>query len=210
MKAKSFYKNNKHNNMNPKEKENNQEEELKTQATPNECDEETVGQETSQENEAPLTEEEKLAQELEKANEQIEEQKDKYLRLSAEFDNYRKRTMKEKAELILNGGEKSISSILPIVDDFERALKNMETATDVAAVKEGVELIYNKFMSVLGQNGVKVIETKEQPLDTDYHEAIAVIPAPNEALKGKILDCVQTGYILNDKVIRHVKVVVGE
>lgn len=210
MKAKSFYKNNKHNNMNPKEKENNQEEELKTQATPNECDEETVGQETSQENEAPLTEEEKLAQELEKANEQIEEQKDKYLRLSAEFDNYRKRTTKEKAELILNGGEKSISSILPIVDDFERALKNMETATDVAAVKEGVELIYNKFMSVLGQNGVKVIETKEQPLDTDYHEAIAVIPAPNEALKGKILDCVQTGYILNDKVIRHAKVVVGE
>ena len=210
MKAKSFYKNNKHNNMNPKEKENNQEEELKTQATPNECDEETVGQETSQENEAPLTEEEKLAQELEKANEQIEEQKDKYLRLSAEFDNYRNRTMKEKAELILNGGEKSISSILPIVDDFERALKNMETATDVAAVKEGVELIYNKFMSVLGQNGVKVIETKEQPLDTDYHEAIAVIPAPNEALKGKILDCVQTGYILNDKVIRHAKVVVGE
>ena len=196
--------------MNPKEKENNQAEELKTQATPNECDEETVGQETSQENEAPLTEEEKLAQELEKANEQIEEQKDKYLRLSAEFDNYRKRTMKEKAELILNGGEKSISSILPIVDDFERALKNMETATDVAAVKEGVELIYNKFMSVLGQNGVKVIETKEQPLDTDYHEAIAVIPAPNEALKGKILDCVQTGYILNDKVIRHAKVVVGE
>lgn len=196
--------------MNPKEKENNQEEELKTQATPNECDEETVGQETSQENEAPLTEEEKLAQELEKADEQIEEQKDKYLRLSAEFDNYRKRTMKEKAELILNGGEKSISSILPIVDDFERALKNMETATDVAAVKEGVELIYNKFMSVLGQNGVKVIETKEQPLDTDYHEAIAVIPAPNEALKGKILDCVQTGYILNDKVIRHAKVVVGE
>ena len=210
MKAKSFYKNNKHNNMNPKEKENNQEEELKTQATPNECDEETVGQETSQENEAPLTEEEKLAQELEKANEQIEEQKDKYLRLSAEFDNYRKRTMKEKAELILNGGEKSISSILPIVDDFERALKHRVTATHVAAVKEGVELIYNKFMSVLGQNGVKVIETKEQPLDTDYHEAIAVIPAPNEALKGKILDCVQTGYILNDKVIRHAKVVVGE
>ena len=204
MKAKSFYKNNKHNNMNPKEKENNQEEELKTQATPNECDEETVGQEASQENEAPLTEEEKLVQELEKANEQIEEQKDKYLRLSAEFDNYRKRTMKEKAELILNGGEKSISSILPIVDDFERALKNMETATDVAAVKEGVELIYNKFMSVLGQNGVKVVETK------DYHEAIAVIPAPNEELKGKILDCVQTGYILNDKVIRHAKVVVGE
>lgn len=210
MKAKSFYKNNKNNNMNPKEKENNQEEELKAQTAPNECDEEVTEQEASQKDEAPLTEEEKLAQELEKANEKIEEQKDKYLRLSAEFDNYRKRTMKEKAELILNGGEKSISSILPIVDDFERALKNMETATDVAAVKEGVELIYNKFMAVLGQNGVKVIETKDQPLDTDYHEAIAVIPAPDKALKGKILDCVQTGYTLNDKVIRHAKVVVGE
>ncbi len=210
MKTKPFYKNNKHNNMNPKEKEIN-EEELKNQTPQQEETEETTEKETPQEEEeTPLSEEEKLAQELEKANEQIEEQKDKYLRLSAEFDNYRKRTMKEKAELILNGGEKSISSILPIVDDFERALKNMETATDVAAVKEGVELIYNKFMSVLGQNGVKVIETKEKPLDTDYHEAIAVIPAPAEELKGKILDCVQTGYMLNDKVIRHAKVVVGE
>ena len=130
--------------------------------------------------------------------------------MSAEFDNYRKRTMKEKAELILNGGEKSITSILPVVDDLERALKNMETATDVEAVKEGVQLIYNKFMNVLGQNGVKVIETQEQPLNTDYHEAIAVIPAPEEKKKGKILDCVQTGYTLNDKVIRHAKVVVGE
>ena len=205
MKAKSFYKNNKHNNMDPKEKENINEEELKEQAVQDEN-----GEETTEKEEVALTEEEKLAQELEKANAEIEDQKDKYLRLSAEFDNYRKRTMKEKAELILNGGEKSISSILPIVDDFERALKNMETATDVAAVKEGVELIYNKFMTVLGQNGVKVIETKEQPLDTDYHEAIAVILAPDEALKGKILDCVQTGYTLNDKVIRHAKVVVGE
>ena len=205
MKAKSFYKNNKHNNMDPKEKENINEEELKVEAVQDENSEETTEKE-----EVALTEEEKLTQELEKANAEIEDQKDKFLRLSAEFDNYRKRTMKEKAELILNGGEKSISSILPIVDDFERALKNMETATDVAAVKEGVELIYNKFMTVLGQNGVKVIETKEQPLDTDYHEAIAVIPAPDEALKGKILDCVQTGYTLNDKVIRHAKVVVGE
>ena len=153
---------------------------------------------------------EELEKELEKAQEEIEEQKDKYLRLSAEFDNYRKRTMKEKAELILNGGEKSLSSILPVVDDFERAIKTMETATDVNAVKEGVELIYNKFMAVLAQNGVKVIETKDQPLDTDYHEAIAVIPAPSEAQKGKILDCVQTGYTLNDKVLRHAKVVVGE
>ena len=159
---------------------------------------------------APLTHEEELAQELGKAQETIEEQKDKYLRLSAEFDNYRKRTIKEKAELILNGGEKSLSSILPVVDDFERAIKTMETATDVNAVKEGIELIYNKFLAVLAQNGVKVIETKDQPLDTDFHEAIAVIPAPSEAQKGKILDCVQTGYTLNDKVLRHAKVVVGE
>ena len=209
MKAKSFYKNNKHNNMNPKEKENNQEEELKTQATPNECDEETVGQETSQENEAPLTEEEKLAQELEKANEQIEEQKDKYLRLSAEFDNYRKRTMKEKAELILNGGEKSISSILPIVDDFERALKNRETATDVAAVKEGVDLIFQKFVKILGEQGVKKIETENADFNTDLHEAIAQVPAPSDEMKGKIIDCVKTGYTLNEKVIRHSQVAVG-
>lgn len=181
-----------------------------SEATQDEATENEEIQEEDVQDSAAPTEEEKLAQELEEANKVIEEQKDKYLRLSAEFDNYRKRTMKEKAELILNGAEKTISSILPIVDDFERALKNMETATDVAAVKEGVELIYNKFMSVLGQDGVKVIETKEKPLDTDFHEAIAVIPAPDKSLKGKILDCVQTGYTLNDKVIRHAKVVVGE
>lgn len=196
--------------MNQKEKEKQQEEKLQQQTASDEGKEEKVDKNATDKEEAPVSEEEKLSQELEAANKQIEEQKDKYLRLSAEFDNYRKRTMKEKAELILNGGEKSISSILPIVDDFERALKNMETATDVAAVKEGVELIYNKFMTVLGQNGVKVIETEGKPLDTDYHEAIAVIPAPEENLKGKILDCVQTGYILNEKVIRHAKVVVGE
>ena len=192
-------------------KKNNEEELLK--AAQNEAEatagQEQENQETKQE-EAPANEAEKQEQELEKAHAALEEQKDKYLRLSAEFDNYRKRIMKEKAELILNGGEKTITSILPIVDDFERALKNMETATDVAAIREGVELIYNKFMSVLGQNGVKVIETKEQALNTDFHEAIAVIPAPQEELKGKILDCVQTGYTLNDKVIRHAKVVVGE
>lgn len=209
MKAKTFYKNKKHNNMDPKEKEINKEE-LENQAAHDER-EDAKEEEVSQEEDATaLTEEEQLAQELEKANEQIEEQKDKYLRLSAEFDNYRKRTVKEKAELILNGGEKSLNSILPVVDDLERALQMMEKATDVTAVKEGVELIYNKFLAVLGQNGVKVIETKDKPLDTDYHEAIAVIPAPSEEQKGKILDCVQTGYTLNDKVLRHAKVVVGE
>lgn len=194
--------------MDPK-KETMNEEELKARA-----EREEHKAKGSKEKEEKTTDkqsaEEQPADEVEKLQNELDSLKDKYLRLSAEFDNYRKRTMKEKAELILNGGEKCISSILPIVDDFERALKNMETAEDVAAVKEGVELIYNKFMTVLGQNGVKPIETKEQPLNTDYHEAIAVIPAPAEELKGKVLDCVQTGYTLNDKVIRHAKVVVGE
>lgn len=205
------------NNMNSNNEKESKQEEMGTQnlnaASQEEAKQEednTAQQASVNEEENSLSEEEKLAQELEQAKADVEDQKDKYLRLSAEFDNYRKRTMKEKAELILNGGEKSISSILPIVDDFERALQNMQTATDVAAVREGVELIYNKFMTVLGQNGVKVIETKELPLDTDYHEAIAMIPAPSEELKGKIIDCVQTGYILNEKVIRHAKVVVGE
>ena len=138
--------------MNPKEKE--AEKELNSQETENIAEEQLQEEATDQE--APLTKEEELEKELEKANETIEDQKDKYLRLSAEFDNYRKRTVKEKAELILNGGEKSLSSILPVVDDLERALQTMEKATDVAAVKEGVELIYNKFISVLGQNGLKV------------------------------------------------------
>ena len=193
--------------MDPKEKEMKAEE-LNVEETQNTAEDQP--QNDQAEETAPLTHEEQLEKELEEAQTAIEEQKDKYLRLSAEFDNYRKRTIKEKAELILNGGEKSISSILPVIDDFERAIKTMETAKDVNAVKEGVELIYNKFMAVLAQNGVKVIETKDQPLDTDYHEAIAVIPAPSEEQKGKILDCVQTGYTLNDKVIRHAKVVVGE
>ena len=193
--------------MDPKEKKV-KEEELNVEETLNNAEEQP--QDEQAENAATMTHEEELEKKLETAQETMEEQKDKYLRLSAEFDNYRKRTMKEKAELILNGGEKSLSSILPVVDDFERAIKTMETATDVQAVKEGVELIYNKFMATLAQNGVKVIETKDQPLNTDYHEAIAVIPAPSEAQKGKILDCVQTGYTLNDKVLRHAKVVVGE
>ena len=193
--------------MDPKEKEK-MAEELNVEETKDTAEEQP--QNDQAEEAAPLTHEEQLEKELEDAQAVIEEQKDKYLRLSAEFDNYRKRTMKETAELILNGGEKSISSILPVIDDFERAIKTMETAKDVKAVKEGVELIYNKFMATLAQNGVKVIETKDQPLDTDYHVAIAVIPAPSEEQKGKILDCVQTGYTLNDKVIRHAKVVVGE
>lgn len=209
MKLNPFNKNKKKIDMNPKEKESFKEEELNVEQTLNTAEEEQP-QEKIVEETAALTKEEELGKELEEANATIEDQKDKYLRLSAEFDNYRKRTMREKAELILNGGAKSITSILPVIDDLERAVSTMQTATDVEAVKEGVELIYSKFLSILGQNGVKAIETKNQPLDTDYHEAIAVIPAPSEEQKGKILDCVQTGYTLNDKVLRHAKVVVGE
>lgn len=169
--------------------------------------------EATQEAEEPakeLTPEEQLQAQVDELTQQQEEMKDKYLRLSAEFDNYRKRTMKEKAELILNGSEKAFKAILPVIDDMERALATMQKATDVEAVKEGVELIYNKFIQILGQNGVQAMDTKEKELDTDYHDAIAIIDAPSEELKGKILDCVETGYTLNDKVIRHAKVVVGK
>lgn len=157
-----------------------------------------------------LTPEQKLEKELEEAKKTIEEQKDKYLRLSAEFDNYRKRTMKEKAELIKNGGEKAISAILPILDDLERALQNMQKADDVKAMYEGIDLISQKFHKVLAQEGLQKMEPVGETFDTDYHEAIALVPAPDEAQKGKVLDCVQTGYKLNDKVIRHAKVVVAQ
>lgn len=197
--------------MNQDEKDFEQKEEVKEDVTSQTPDAEAAqAQENASGETTSESGEDVQAKELEEVKEQLEVQKDKYLRLSAEFDNYRKRTMKEKAELVLNGGEKTISSILPVLDDFERALQNMEKTTDVNAVKEGVEIIYNKFMKVLKENGVKVIEAKGLPLNTDFHEAIAVIPAPEEALKGKVLDCVQNGYTLNDKVIRHAKVVVGE
>ena len=164
--------------------------------------------ETAQE-EAPGVEEQ-LADMLAEAQQMVEEERDKYLRLSAEFDNYRKRTLKEKAELIKNGGEKTLTAILPVLDDFERALKNMEASEETKAMKEGVELIFSKFQKILGQEGLTKIETEGQPFDTDFHEAIALIPAPSDDLKGKILDCVQTGYMLNDKVIRHAKVAVAQ
>ena len=137
------------------------------------------------------------------------ELQDKYLRQVAEFDNYRKRTIKEKAELILNGAEKTITAILPVLDDMERALKNMDKMEDVAAVKEGVDLIFQKFVKVLGEQGVKKIETENADFNTDLHEAIAQVPAPSDEMKGKIIDCVKTGYTLNEKVIRHSQVAVG-
>ena len=177
--------------------------------------EETVTENAEQQAAAEVAEEQQevadpVMQELEAAKETIEEQKDKDLRLSAEFDNYRKRTLKEKAELIKNGGEKAISAILPILDDLERALQNMQKADDVKAMYEGIDLIYQKFLKGLSQEGLQKMEPVGEVFDTDYHEAVALVPAPSEDQKGKVLDCVQTGYKLNDKVIRHAKVVVAQ
>ena len=174
--------------------------------------EENQAEETAQE-ETPAEEqtvEEQLANMLAEAQQMVSEERDKYLRLSAEFDNYRKRTLKEKAELIKNGAEKTLTAILPVLDDFERALKNMEASEETKAMKESVELIFCKFQKILGQEGLQKIETEGKEFDTDFHEAIALIPSPSEDLKGKILDCVQTGYMLNDKVIRHSKVAVAQ
>ena len=134
---------------------------------------------------------------------------DSHLRLMADFDNYRKRTIKEKADLIKNAGERIICDFLPIVDNFERALESMKTAEDVEAVRQGVELIYNQVMAMMKANGVAVIETENAPFDTEYHEAITTIPAPTPELKDKIVDCTTKGYTMNEKVIRHAKVVVG-
>lgn len=152
----------------------------------------------------------KLTAELKEAQEKIASLQDKYLRQVAEFDNYRKRILKEKSELILNGGEKVISSLLPVLDDFERALANIKKGGDEGALQEGVELIYQKFIKVLGTQGLKQIDTEKADFNTDYHEAIAMIPTENEELKGKVVDCVQQGYTLNNKVIRHAKVAVGQ
>lgn len=180
-------------------------EQLETQETADAQNETNTEEKTDQNTEKELTVEEQL----DAAKQEIEELNDKLLRKIAEFDNYRKRTLKEKTELILNGGEKTIVAILPVIDDMERALKNMQKAEDVAAVLEGVELIYKKFMDILGKQGVSVIETKDADFNVDIHEAIAQLPAPTEELKGKVMDCTLTGYKLNDKVIRHAQVVVG-
>ncbi len=163
--------------------------------------------ETSEGNEP---QKEKTAEEkLKDAEKEIANLKDQLLRKIAEFDNYRKRTIKEKTELILNGGEKTVVAILPVLDDMERALANMEKAEDVKAVVEGVKLIHKKFTDILGKQGVKAIDTKDADFDVDLHEAIAQLPAPNDEMKGKVMDCTLRGYKLNDKVIRHAQVVVG-
>lgn len=164
-----------------------------------------------QENDADEADSANMSEEkspLEVANEEIAALKDKYLRTVAEFENYKKRTLKEKAELILNGGEKTVTAILPVLDDFERALA--DKTEDAVAIKEGMELIFKKFVKTLESLGVKKIETEDKTFDVDFHEAIAMVPGVGDDKKGKVIDCVQTGYTLNDKVIRHAKVAVGQ
>ena len=163
-------------------------------------------EETQAEEARELTVEEKLAE----AEAKIEKLNNAMLYKVAEFENYRKRTIKEKADLILNGGEKTITALLPVLDDLERAMKHMNDASDVASLREGVELIINKLNTVLSEQGLKRIETKDAEFTTDLHEAIAFIPAPADELKGKVIDCVQAGYTLNEKVIRYAKVAVGQ
>ena len=175
-----------------------------------------------QSNEAPVTDEtetvkgnqENEVQKIEnfesELNAKLADLQDKHLRLQAEFDNYRRRTLKEKADLIKTGGESVLINVLSVIDDVERALVSIETTKDIEATHEGIKLIFGKFSQFLSQNGVQEIDAVGQPLDTDKHEAITQIPAPNEELKGKIVDVVQKGYMLQDKVIRFAKVVVGE
>lgn len=190
-----------------KNKKNKEQIDKEKEEIPETQSQETKEQEPQKENETAEENGENKVAELEG---QVAELKDKYLRQVAEFDNYRKRTLKEKTELILNGGEKVITALLPILDDMERAAQNIEKSDDVEALKEGLSLVFQKLEKVLETQGLKKIETENKDFDTDYHEAIAMIPAPSAEQKGKVLDCVQSGYTLNDKVIRHAKVAIGQ
>ena len=178
-----------------------------------ETDKESAENATEEEATDTQVEEKEEAEEkdpLVKAQEEIEELKDKWLRSVAEFENYRKRTLKERAELILNGGEKVITAILPILDDMERAIENGAKTDDPEVLREGMTLIHQKFMKTLEAQGVSKIETKDADFDTDVHEAVAMVPGMGDDKKGKVIDCLQEGYKLNDKVIRHAKVAVGQ
>ena len=165
---------------------------------------ETTNEEVAEEESATETDD------LSVALKELEELKDKHLRLQAEFDNYRRRTLKEKADLITSGGERSLKDLLPVVDDLERAMESIKSAQDVEAVKEGMELILNKFKDYLTKQGVAEIEAKDVAFDVDKHEAVAKFPAPSEDMKGKVIDVTKKGYTFNGKVIRYAQVVVGE
>lgn len=174
--------------------------------------EEEIDTETDTESatEAEAEQEEEAEDELSALKSQVSDLNDKYLRSVAEFDNYRKRTLKERAELILNGGEKVLTAILPVVDDMERAIENGAKTDDPQVLREGMELIYHKLIKVLESQGVSAIETAGADFDTDVHEAVAMVPGMGDDKKGKVIDCVQKGYKLNEKVIRHAKVAVGQ
>ena len=196
--------------MNPEEEETLKEEETTVEnnqehSENSENSEDSENSENSENSESP---EEKDP--LEAALAEIESLKTQMLYKTAEFDNYRKRTLKEKAELILNGGEKAVSAILPVIDDMERAMENGEKTDDPQVLREGMELIYHKFMKALESLGVKKIETENADFNTDVHEAVAMVPGMGDDKKGKVIDCLQSGYQLNDKVIRHAKVAVGQ
>ncbi len=157
-----------------------------------------------------LSEEDNARNEVEELRSQLEKEKKEYMFLMAEFDNFRKRTLREKSELIKNAAESAFKGLLPIVDDFERALKATEGVSDDGAVREGMELIYKKLKKYMEQNGVREMDPEDRDFDADRHEAISAVPVPDESLKGKILDTVEKGYTINDKVLRHAKVVVGQ
>ncbi len=199
-------KRNKHKMSENFQSENDQEKEVLNGAEQEKND---TAQEEKEEN-SQEPQEETVETKLAKSEAEAADLKDRLLRQMAEFDNYRKRTMKEKAEIILNGSAGVVTDILPVIDDLERAIANSAKSEDYNALKEGVELIYNKLMHILEQKGLQKISPKNEPFDTDFHEAIAMIPAPSEDLKGKVLDCAIDGYKLNDKVLRHAKVAVGE
>lgn len=174
---------------------------------------ETAEQEIEEANETVAeTTQEELSEvdELEKTKEELAKEKKEYLFLMAEFDNFRKRTLKEKSEIIRNAGENVFKGLLPIVDDFERGLKASENSEDASEIREGMQLIYNKLIKYLSQNGVKEFDPEDKVYDADRHEAISAVPVPDEEQKGKILDTVEKGYMINDKVLRHAKVVVGQ
>ena len=187
----------------------NQEEEEQQEAEEQQENTAAEVSDNNEETEAPAEEEEEKDP-LDAAKAEIEQLKTQILYKTAEFDNYRKRTLKEKAELILNGGEKAVSAILPIIDDMERAIENGAKTDDIAVVREGMELIYHKMMKALEGLGVKEIETQDADFNTDVHEAVAMVPGMGDDKKGKVIDCLQKGYQLNDKVIRHAKVAVGQ
>lgn len=171
---------------------------------------EVTTEETNVEETEELTGEEAMAKELDEVKAQLEKEKKEYLFLMAEFDNFRKRTLKEKSEIIRNAAESAMKGILPIVDDFERGLDATKNVTDAEAIREGMEIIYNKFIKYLEQNGVKEIGCNNADFNTEYHEAIAMVPVEDESKKGKVIDTVLKGYTINDKVLRHAKVAVGQ